>query len=209
MKLRKFVSLFLFINFIILVFSGIILFIVPHGRVANWIGWTFLWLNKDQWEAIHTIFGFLFVLFVITHIYLNRKVMINYIKQKTSSFVSKEFLLIVILSVVIFMWTVYNLPPFNWIVQLWENIKDSVVVQVRPPFPHAENASLQKICITLKLDCNKLVEKLKNNNIKISSMKDSLKDIAEMNNLTPEEVFKMIKILSNRKNISNEMWKDS
>jgi len=48
-----------------------------------------------------------------------------------------------------------------------------------------------------------LVEKLKNNNIKISSMKDSLKDIAEMNNLTPEEVFKMIKILSNKKNTSD------
>ena len=34
--MRKYVSLFLFFDLIIMAFSGIVLYITPHGRVAYW-----------------------------------------------------------------------------------------------------------------------------------------------------------------------------
>ena len=39
---RGFFSLLLFGSFSLLAFSGIILYVTPKGRVANWTGWTLL-----------------------------------------------------------------------------------------------------------------------------------------------------------------------
>ena len=59
-KTRGFVSFTLTLSFIILSLSGIVLYIMPYGRVAYWINWGIAGLSKDDWDAIHTIIGFVF-----------------------------------------------------------------------------------------------------------------------------------------------------
>ncbi|MBE0460642.1 MAG: DUF4405 domain-containing protein, partial [Candidatus Aminicenantes bacterium] len=63
LKFRAFISLSILWSFLVEAISGIVLYITPVGRVANWTNWKFLGLTKQNWEAIHTIFGYVFLLF--------------------------------------------------------------------------------------------------------------------------------------------------
>jgi hypothetical protein len=45
-QLRGFVSLLLTLFFLALSFSGVMLYLTPRGRVANWTGWSMLGLEK-------------------------------------------------------------------------------------------------------------------------------------------------------------------
>ena len=49
LRIRGFVSLLTALSFLIMAVSGLILFIVPEGRIANWHDWRFLGLTKNQW----------------------------------------------------------------------------------------------------------------------------------------------------------------
>jgi len=45
---RSFVWVLTVASFVGMVFTGIVPFIVPAGRVANWTGWTLLALTKHK-----------------------------------------------------------------------------------------------------------------------------------------------------------------
>ncbi len=74
---RAFTSLSSLVSFILLLFTGIILYIQPHGRVAYWIKWNFLGLEKDQWGNIHIFSGLLFLVAGGFHLYYNWKPLIS------------------------------------------------------------------------------------------------------------------------------------
>jgi hypothetical protein len=56
---RALTSLCSLVSFLLLVFIGMILYIEPHGRVAYWIKWNLMGLEKDQWGNIHIFSGLL------------------------------------------------------------------------------------------------------------------------------------------------------
>jgi hypothetical protein len=58
---RAFTSLCSLVNFIFLLLTAIILYIEPHGRVADWTKWNFLGLKKVQWGNLHLFSGLLFL----------------------------------------------------------------------------------------------------------------------------------------------------
>ena len=39
--------------FLVLMVSGIVLYLVPQGRVAYWVHWSLAGLDKEQWAAVH------------------------------------------------------------------------------------------------------------------------------------------------------------
>ncbi|MFC1543486.1 DUF4405 domain-containing protein [Candidatus Neomarinimicrobiota bacterium] len=53
---KAFTSFAIAFAFLISSVLGIILCVVPQGRIANWTSWTLLGLEKEQWGAIHTLF---------------------------------------------------------------------------------------------------------------------------------------------------------
>ena len=59
------------LSFIGMVFTGVILFVVPPGRIANWTGWTLIGLTKHQWIGLHDWFSVIFIAASVFHIYLN------------------------------------------------------------------------------------------------------------------------------------------
>ncbi len=81
-KTRGFVSITLALSFIILSLSGIVLYIMPHGRIAYWINWKIIGLCKDDWDAVHTIVGFVFMLMAVVHFYLNWSSFVSYLRSK-------------------------------------------------------------------------------------------------------------------------------
>ena len=70
------------ISFIVDLISGIILYISPPGRVANWTNWSVWGLSKEEWGAIHTIFGYVLLFIIAIHIYYNWKMLWNFIWSK-------------------------------------------------------------------------------------------------------------------------------
>jgi hypothetical protein len=80
---RGFVSVTSGLAFIGLSVTGIVLFIVPPGRIANWGGWHLLGLSKYQWIGLHIWYSLLFLILALIHIYYNWKCLIGYFKDKT------------------------------------------------------------------------------------------------------------------------------
>ncbi|HYN38594.1 MAG TPA: DUF4405 domain-containing protein [Rhodospirillales bacterium] len=62
---------------IILLISGVVLFIAPSGRIASATQWALLWLDKDGWVNLHNVFAILFVAGLIWHLVFNWKPLSN------------------------------------------------------------------------------------------------------------------------------------
>ena len=71
MKIRKITSLIALLSFLLLILNSIVLYIVPHGRIAYWADWRLWGLTKTEWENQHIIIGILFLLAIFLHIYYN------------------------------------------------------------------------------------------------------------------------------------------
>jgi len=79
---KVFVSFYVVFSFLALAVSGIVLYVAPPGRVANWSVWQLLLLSKAQWQAVHTIVALAFLVAAGFHIYFNWKVLVAYVKSK-------------------------------------------------------------------------------------------------------------------------------
>ncbi len=194
---RSFISFGLLFSFLIIFFTGIILYIAPAGRIAHWVNWKLIALSKEDWQALHIIFSFLFVILSIFHLFsINWKVFLSYIKSKTSSGLNKkrELLISGILTILIFIGVLYSIPPFSSVIDLGESLTQSWEKKVEAaPIPHAELLTLIELSEQLEnFSIEKIQNKLKANNIKYTSTDQTLSDIAKANNLTPLEVYNLI-----------------
>ncbi|HHD92336.1 MAG TPA: DUF4405 domain-containing protein [Candidatus Portnoybacteria bacterium] len=79
-KIRGILSSLLIIMFIIVVFTGIGLYLSPPGRIAKEMSWNFLGFNKWQLENLHALFGFLMSGMVVIHLLINYKMFLGEIK---------------------------------------------------------------------------------------------------------------------------------
>ena len=68
--------------FLILTVSGIVLYIVPQGRIAYWVHWSLLGLGKSDWANLHMVFGCLFIATGILHLYFNWKPFKKYLADR-------------------------------------------------------------------------------------------------------------------------------
>ncbi|KAB2951652.1 DUF4405 domain-containing protein [Heliorestis acidaminivorans] len=128
LNLRSFVSLTLFISIVLVVYTGIILYIAPAGRIANWSDWTVLGLSKESYSNIHTTASFLFTFFSVWHCALNWKAIVCYLqknKSKKTMFFTKEFIAALALTVFVLLGTHYHVPPVSVILDVGEGIKAS------------------------------------------------------------------------------------
>ena len=194
-KTRGFVSFTLALSFIIISLSGVVLYIMPHGRVAYWINWKIAGFSKDDWDAVHTIVGFLFMIIAVVHFYLNWTTFVNYLKSKVQKGIrlKKELVTSVILSGIIVVGTIGGIPPFSTIMDIGESIKESWGTNIeRAPIPHAELMTLDNFIQNLGLSHEKVVNNLESYGIKIESTDETLKSIALRHDMSPHELFRII-----------------
>ncbi len=192
---RRITSLFLTLAFLIISISGIILFISPPGRIAHWTYWAILGLTKTEWQAIHIIFTFSFIFFMVLHIIYNWKFLISYMKLKIKNQfkLNKELILATFLTLFLFIFTLAEIPPFSSVVELGESISDSWSNdQTEPPIPHAEEMNLFEISELLGIDLNKIIIKMKNAGYKFDTEEQTLTEIGELNGVTPDIIYKSI-----------------
>ena len=196
---RAFTSLSSLVSFILLGVTGVILYIEPHGRVAYWIKWDFLRLQKDQWGNIHILSALLFLVAGGFHLYYNWKPLVKYLGGKVeTAFRYKRELVI---SCLIFLWIIvsgsWSLPPLAWVTDLCETIKNSWVTspELEPPFGHAELVSLKTFCKKQRIPLDQAIKELRKAGFKFYSPDNTLVEIADSKETSGMGVYEVIKKL--------------
>ena len=194
-KWRSFVSFGMFFSFLIMGTSGLILYIAPPGRVFRWTNWHLVWIDLDQWQALHTLFSYLFLGFAISHVFsMNWKILFSYFTRKTEEGLRRKRELISS-SIVILLFvfgTLFKVPPFqsimdigSWASKTWGEKIDY------PPVAHTEEMSIEEIArVLLNVPLNEYLEKIKTAGFKLENEKQKLEDICKQNDVAPYEFFR-------------------
>ncbi len=190
----------LLFTFVIIGVTGVILYFTPPGRIARWTGWNFLWMSKDQLEGVHTVCSFLFLLASVVHIVLNWKSMLQYFKSGLSLIsgyrkrYTREFLLALLLSLVVFLGSYLPFTPFKDIIDAGSRLKKSWgKSQMEAPVPGAEALTLKEFAFrVLKADAGTVIKKLTSCGIHVRRPDQTLKDVAALNDCSPADLYRMM-----------------
>jgi len=196
MTLRKTTSLTTLLSFILLLITSIVLYVTPQGKIAYWANWQLLGLDKEQWGALHTNLGLLFVIAGIVHTALNWKAITAYLKNKMQKLrlFTPDFNVALIITLAVTLFTLFELPPLNAIQHQNEALKAAAEEKYgSPPYGHAEASSLQSFCSRTGLDLNQALQKLEAAGLQKVSASATLADISEANNMTPQALYNLIK----------------
>jgi hypothetical protein len=195
---RSFISLYIVFSGIIMLVSGVILYLAPAGRVAKWSHIAILGLEKEEWQVLHTIFTLFFIIASSFHLYFNWKPFVSYLHKKTKEKISlkKELLLSLIVTLVIFFMALWNLPPFNYVMDYGEYLTESWADDSNePPVPHAEAMTFTELSAAIDMNVEDMLKNLRKNGIKASE-NEVIKDVADRNSITPLELFKKMKTVN-------------
>jgi hypothetical protein len=197
-KWRVFISAGLALAFLVMLVSGLVLYISPPGRVANWTDWNLFGLSKRGWQNQHVMFGFAFIVLSIFHLFvINWKAFLSYIKSKASKDLNHpaELAASLILFVALAVGTFWHLPPFEQIIALGDRLSGSWERKTgAPPVPHAEALSLDELGKLPQVGepGSELLKKLQAAGLKARDTKQTLLEIASENG---EQVQRLYDIL--------------
>ncbi len=194
---KVFISFGLLFSFTIIFLTGIILYLSPAGRIAHWVNWKLFGFSKEEWQAIHTVFSYTFVILSIFHLFsINWKVFLSYLKSKTNTGLNKkrELFWSSILTILIFIGIIYSIPPFSsvmvfgeYLTETWEH------KETEPPIPHAELLTLIELSEQLgDITVDKIVDKLNSKGIKYNNTSQTLSEIGVLNNIPPNKIYNIV-----------------
>lgn len=187
-------------SFVLETVSGVVLYIVPPGRIAHWTNWKLWGYTKEQWAAMHTILGYVFLIFAVLHIYYNWKPILNYVKSKVKAGLRMrwELVLSLVITLLIFIATVISLPPFSTVMDIGENFKNSWEESKNEPFvPHAELMRFDEFVKRIKIPEERALRTLESAGILVRDRDTLIKDVAKDNSVAPSEIHNiLIKSLS-------------
>lgn len=194
---RGWVTFVVIISFIVDTISGIILYIAPHGRVANWTIWTIWGLDKDEWAAIHTIFGYVLLIIVGIHLYFNWKIFIHFLWNKIRKVIHLkwEITTAILLNLFIFAATIWNIPPFSTTMNLGERIKEGWEQEVTAAAPvrQAQDLTLQELASTIQVPVEQILSSLDAMGIHVQDVRKTLGEVAKEHNTSPENLYDAMK----------------
>jgi hypothetical protein len=194
-RFRAFTALMMLWSFVLETVSGVVLYIVPPGRIAHWTNWKLWGYTKEQWGAMHTIFGYVFLIFAVLHIYYNWKPIVNYIRSKLKAGLRMRTELVVslVITVLVFIATVISLPPFSTVMDIGEGFKNSWEESKDEPFvPHAELMRFDEFVKTLRIQEEQALQTLEASGIIVKDKTIPIKAIAEENGVAPSRIHDLL-----------------
>ena len=201
-SLRGFTSLLLTLAFLVMCFSGIMLFVTPRGRFAHWNDWTLIGLGKDDWSSVHVNNSVLFVVIAALHLVLNWSVFVRYLKSKAVAGLNmkKELALASVIAAVCLAGPIYEFPPFSSLMALNEDIKDyweqdtgAGQQAALPPVPHAEEFTLSELAQQIGLSDAQVVSALSDQGYEVSNASVTVAEVGASKNVAPSVVFAAIR----------------
>lgn len=196
MKMRKITSLVALLSFIVLIVNSVVLYIAPHGRVAEWAVWRVMGLTKEHWSDQHVIVGVLFLIAIFLHTYYNWKPMVSYLKNKARQVkvFTMEFNIALIVTLICIAGSYNPVPPFSWVLDFSESVKDATEAKYGArPFGGAELSSLKAFASRTGLDLERALAGLGEAGIAFEDENRTLKEIAERNRTSPQQIYVIMK----------------
>ncbi len=173
------------------------LYIAPSGKISNWTNWMLFGFSKSEWQSLHTIFSYTFVVLSFFHlVMLNWRVFLSYWKSRAVSGINrqKELFYSVLLTSIVFLGTYFQIQPFKavtdfgeWAKASWES-KDKL-----PPIPHAEILTIRELSgkyTTTSPDS--IILLLRQKGYIADSVGQTIGSISLKNKLSPAELFAKI-----------------
>jgi hypothetical protein len=148
---RAFVALGLTLGFLALAVSGIVLYVAPPGRVANWARWTLGALDRHQWQALHTAFALVFLVAGAFHLWFNVRALVFYVRSRIAegARLRRELVAAGAAAAAVATLTLADLPPFSSVLDAGEAARSSwSSAGGEPPVPHAELLTLERLAAT-------------------------------------------------------------
>lgn len=190
---RSFASLLLCLSGLTMTVSGVVLYIVPEGRIAYWNDWRLLALGKEQWGAMHTILSLLFFLTALLHLYYNWRVLMAYLRDRVRKTLTlrRELAAAALLCLVCLAGSIAGTAPFSQVMALGMVAKKAWYAgqDVKPPFPHAELMTLSQLAKKIDFSLDGAVEHLREKGFADAGAASTLKGLATGHPLSPAEIF--------------------
>jgi hypothetical protein len=188
---KAFISFLTVFIWMLLLFTGIVLYFSPPGRVAHWVDWRFLGLLKEEWQAIHTVFAFIFIIIGALHLYYNWVVFWSYLKSKVAGGIKmrRELIWSSCLVMITLLLILLKIPPFQTVMDFGEFLSNSWSnEQTEPPVPHAELLTLSEYADKTDKDLLELTKSLTHLKIQPLDTSMTIEEIAKKNELSPQEL---------------------
>jgi hypothetical protein len=192
---KVFVSFYVVFSLAVLALSGIVLYVAPPGRIANWSVWRLALLSKAQWQAMHTIVATLFLVAAGFHIYFNWKVLVAYLRSKLSDGLrmKRELLTATAAAALILTGTLVEVPPFSSVMAFGEGVKNSWSSRAtEPPVPHAELLTIEKLAETVKIPVDAAMANLARHGVPADSAQVTVQQLATRHGLTPQQIYQHV-----------------
>lgn len=196
MTLRKITSLTTLLAFILLLITSVILYVTPQGKIAFWANWEMGGLGKEQWGALHTNLGILFLVAGLIHTILNWGPIVTYMKNKAKKLkvFTPDFNVALGITLFIALFTLFELPPISGIQVFNHRLKEAAAEEYgEPPYGHAEASPLKSFCKRTGLDLKDVLKKLDKAMLQSVSEDATLAEISKANSMTPQQVYMIIK----------------
>ncbi|MEA1913843.1 MAG: DUF4405 domain-containing protein [Campylobacterota bacterium] len=205
--MKKITSLSLGFSFLIMGYTGIILYIAPHGRISKWLDWHLFGLDKTQYQELHTTSMITFLFFGIMHIYFNWKAIVCYMTDsaKKITFTKKEFLIAFIINAAFVAGTLTLVQPFKGFLDFGESLKsswgeksiqstssDNVKITIKAPPEQLGQKTLEELSDMGNINLKKSLDILKSQGAKDVDSSSKMRHIANDLDLTPTDIYKLI-----------------
>ena len=201
--MKKITSLSLGFAFLIMSYTGVILYIAPHGRISRWLDWHLLGLDKTQYQNIHTTSMITFIFFALFHVYFNWKPIMSYMKDasKKISFTKKEFLIAFLLNALFVVGTVTMIQPFKGFLDLGDTIKESwgqkdtvnnTETNTKAPPKELGKKTIQELSDMGNINLDKSIKILKMKGLDSVTASSKIREIANELDSTPSDIYNIL-----------------
>ncbi|MDD3449740.1 MAG: DUF4405 domain-containing protein [Gammaproteobacteria bacterium] len=193
---RAFVAFVVTWAFLVSTLTGIVLYVVPEGRVAYWTDWVLLGLTKNGWGDVHILLGLVFIVSGVIHLVYNWKPFKGYLADRVKGqlHLRGELVGSLALTVALVAGAVGHWPPVDWIFDLNDAAKNAWITapEYEPPFGHAEEATLEVLARRSFIDPERARETLRAAGVDLLGPRASFGEIAHRNGTTPMALFMRI-----------------
>ncbi len=177
---------------LIIATSGIILYIAPPGGEIFGKIWHLFGLNLRNWQTIHTNFTVLFIIFAGLHLYLNWRIFLSYLKDKIKKTfkIRLELAFSFLLSAGIFTCIILELPPFENIMNLGQELSQGWLVTDEDDNQNNEIANDDKTEERVTEKTEKTEEKTEADKDEVKRREEKLKELAALDAKPPEKIWR-------------------
>ena len=100
---RGFITYSVLLSFIVMLASGVVMFLAPSGRVAGQTDWSLLGLDRARWQTLHLSFAVVFVVAGLVHLTCNWRGLLHHLRERTTKHVTLKWEAVLALAAVVWL----------------------------------------------------------------------------------------------------------